>query len=61
MEDAVHTVEVETVVGEVYARETPSGNSVVLSNLVSGWTYNVLVWANGGTGTPLQASLKVTV
>jgi peptidoglycan hydrolase-like protein with peptidoglycan-binding domain len=56
-----YTVEAVGLNGAVYARETPTGNSVVLSNLVSGWTYNILVWANGGTGTPLQASLKVTV
>jgi hypothetical protein len=31
------------------------------ANLVSGWTYNILVSANGGPGTPLEASLRVTV
>jgi hypothetical protein len=32
-----------------------------LANLVSGWTYNIVVWANGGPGTPRSATLKVTV
>jgi hypothetical protein len=57
---ASYTVEAIGLNGEVYARETPAANSVVLSNLVSGWTYNILVSANG-PGTPLQASLRVTV
>jgi len=58
---ASYTVEAVGLNGEVYARETPTTNSVVLSNLVSGWTYNILVSANGGPATPLQASVKVTV
>jgi hypothetical protein len=33
----------------------------VLANLVSGWTYNIQVWANGGPGTPPYATIKVTV
>jgi len=58
---ASYTVEAVGLNGEVYVRETPTTNSVVLSNLVPGWTYNVLVSANGGTVTPLSASIKVTV
>lgn len=58
---ASYTVEAVGLNGEVFARETPTTNSVVLSNLVSGWTYNIRVSANGGPGTPLQASIKVTV
>jgi peptidoglycan hydrolase-like protein with peptidoglycan-binding domain len=58
---ASYTVEAVGLNGEVFARETPATNSVVLSNLVSGWTYNIKVSANGGPGTPLQASIKVTV
>jgi peptidoglycan hydrolase-like protein with peptidoglycan-binding domain len=58
---ASYTVEAVGLNGEVYVRETPTTNSVVLSNLVAGWTYNILVWANGGPGTPLSATLKVTV
>jgi peptidoglycan hydrolase-like protein with peptidoglycan-binding domain len=58
---ASYTVQAVGLNGEVYAHETPTTNSVVLSNLVAGWTYNILVWANGGPGTPLSATLKVTV
>jgi peptidoglycan hydrolase-like protein with peptidoglycan-binding domain len=58
---ASYTVEAVGLNGEVFARETPTTNYVVLSNLVSGWTYNIRVSANGGPGTPLQASIKVTV
>jgi peptidoglycan hydrolase-like protein with peptidoglycan-binding domain len=58
---ASYTVEAVGLNGEVFARETPTTNSVVLSNLVSGWTYNIKVSADGGPGTPLQASIKVTV
>jgi peptidoglycan hydrolase-like protein with peptidoglycan-binding domain len=58
---ASYTVEAVGLNGEVYARETPATNSVVLSGLVHGWTYNIQVSANGGTVTPLQASIKVTV
>jgi peptidoglycan hydrolase-like protein with peptidoglycan-binding domain len=58
---ASYTVEAVGLNGEVYARETPTTNSVVLSNLVPGWTYNILVLANGGPGTPLSATIKVTV
>jgi GH25 family lysozyme M1 (1,4-beta-N-acetylmuramidase) len=58
---ASYTVEAVGLNGEVFARETPTTNSVVLSNLVSGWTYIIKVSANGGPGTPLQASIKVTV
>ena len=58
---ASYTVEAVGLNGEVYVHETPATNSVVLSNLVPGWTYNILVWANGGPGTPPHASIKVTV
>jgi peptidoglycan hydrolase-like protein with peptidoglycan-binding domain len=58
---ASYTVQAVGLNGEVYVHETPTTNSVVLSGLVSGWTYTIQVWANGGPGTPLSASLKVTV
>jgi len=58
---AGYTVQAVGLNGEVYAHETPTTNSVVLSNLVPGWTYNILVSANGGPGTPPSASIKVTV
>jgi peptidoglycan hydrolase-like protein with peptidoglycan-binding domain len=58
---ASYTVQAVGLNGEVYVHETPTTNSVVLSNLVAGWTYNIQVWANGGPGTPPSASLKVTV
>lgn len=56
-----YTVEAVGLNGQVYVRETPTTNSVVLTNLVPGWTYNILVSANGGPGTAPSASLKVTV
>jgi len=58
---AGYTVQAVGLNGEVYAHETPATNSVVLSNLVPGWTYNILVSSNGGPGTPPSASIKVTV
>lgn len=58
---ASYTVQAVGLNGEVYAHETPATNSVVLSNLVPGWTYSILVSANGGPGTPPSASMKVTV
>jgi peptidoglycan hydrolase-like protein with peptidoglycan-binding domain/GH25 family lysozyme M1 (1,4-beta-N-acetylmuramidase) len=58
---ASYTVQAVGLNGEVYAHETPATNSVVLSSLVPGWTYNITVSANGGPGTPLSASIKVTV
>ena len=58
---ASYTVQAVGLNGEVYAHETPATNSVVLSSLVPGWTYNILVSANGGPGTPPSASIKVTV
>jgi peptidoglycan hydrolase-like protein with peptidoglycan-binding domain len=58
---ASYTVEAIGLNGEVYVRETPTTNSVVLSGLVPGWTYNIQVSSNGGPGTPPNATLKVTV
>jgi peptidoglycan hydrolase-like protein with peptidoglycan-binding domain len=58
---ASYTVQAVGLNGEVYVHETPTTNSVTLTNLVSGWTYNILVSANGGPGTPPQATLKVSV
>ncbi len=57
---ASYTVEAVELNGAVYVRETPSANSVVLSTLVPGQTYNVLVWANGGPVAPPHASIQVT-
>jgi peptidoglycan hydrolase-like protein with peptidoglycan-binding domain len=58
---ASYTVQAVGLNGEVYVHETPTTNSVTLSGLVAGWTYNIQVWANGGPGTPPHATLKVTV
>ncbi len=58
---ASYTVQAVGLNGEVYVHETPTTNSAVLAGLVSGWTYDILVSANGGPGTPASASLKVTV
>src|SRR5260370_15449896 len=58
---ASYTVQAVGLNGEVYAHETPITNSVVLTGLVAGWTYNIQVWANGGPVPPPNASIKVTV
>ena len=58
---AGYTVQAVGLNGQVYVHETPTTNSAVLSNLVSGWTYNIQVWANGGPGNPPHATIKVTV
>ena len=58
---ASYTVQAVGLNGEVYVHETPTTNSVVLSNLVPGWTYDIQVWANGGPGTPPHATIMVTV
>ena len=58
---ASYTVQAVGLNGEVYVQETPATNSVVLTGLVVGWTYNIQVWANGGPVSPPHASIKVTV
>jgi peptidoglycan hydrolase-like protein with peptidoglycan-binding domain len=58
---ASYTVEAFGLNGQLYVRETPATNSVVLTGLVSGWTYNILVWANGGPVAPPGATIQVTV
>ena len=58
---ASYTVQAVGLNGEVYVHETPTTNSVVLSNLGPGWTYDIQVWANGGPGTPPHATIMVTV
>jgi len=58
---ASYTVQAVGLNGEVYVHETPTTNSVVLTGLVAGWTYNVQVWANGGPVAPPHATIKVTV
>jgi lysozyme len=58
---ASYTVQAVGLNGEVYAHETPATNSVVLTGLVAGWTYNIQVSANGGPVSPPNASIKVTV
>jgi peptidoglycan hydrolase-like protein with peptidoglycan-binding domain len=58
---ASYTVQAVGLNGQVYVHETATTNSAVLANLVSGWTYTIQVWADGGPGTPPSASIKVTV
>jgi hypothetical protein len=57
---ASYTVEAVELNGSVFVRETPTTNSVVLTTLVPGQTYNILVWANGGPVAPPHASIQVT-
>ena len=56
-----YTVQAVGLNGQVYATETPAANSVVLSGLVRGSSYNILVSANGGPVAPQQASITVTL
>jgi peptidoglycan hydrolase-like protein with peptidoglycan-binding domain len=56
-----YTVQAVGLNGEVYATETPATNTTVLTGLVSGWTYHVLISANGGPVAPRQAIIKLTV
>ena len=58
---ASYTVQAVGLNGQVYVHETSTTNSAVLANLVSGWTYNIRVWADGGPGTPPYATIKVVV
>ena len=57
---ASYTVEAVELNGSVFVRETPTTNSVVLTTLTPGQTYNILVWANGGPVAPPHASIQVT-
>jgi peptidoglycan hydrolase-like protein with peptidoglycan-binding domain len=57
---ASYTVEAVELNGSVAVRETPTTNSVVLTTLTPGQTYNILVWANGGPVAPPHASIQVT-
>jgi len=57
---ASYTVEAVELNGSVFVRESPMTNSVVLTTLVPGQTYNILVWANGGPVSPPHASIQVT-
>jgi peptidoglycan hydrolase-like protein with peptidoglycan-binding domain len=56
-----YTVQAVGLNGQVFATETPTATSAVLSGLVRGSTYNILVSANGGPVAPQQASIKVTL
>lgn len=58
---ASYTVQAVGLDGVVFVHETPATNSVVLAGLNPGWTYNILVWANGGPSMPPHATIKVTV
>ena len=57
---ASYTVEAVELNGAVSVRETPATNSVELTTLVPGQTYNILVWANGGPVAPPHASIQIT-
>ena len=58
---ASYTVQAVGLNGEVYAHESPTTNSVVLTGLVAGWTYNIQVWANGGPWTASHTTIDGTV
>lgn len=45
--------------GKVAASQTSPVNSALISGLVHGWTYDVLIWANGGPSAPPHATLQV--
>jgi peptidoglycan hydrolase-like protein with peptidoglycan-binding domain len=58
---ASYTVEAVGLNGQVYVRESPTTNSAVLVGLTQGFTYNILVWANGGATAPPHATIQITV
>ena len=47
--------------GKVAVNMTTPTNSALVSGLVHGWTYNVLVWANGGAAAPPHSQIQVTL
>ena len=56
-----YTVQAVGMNGQVYAHETATTPAATLAGLVPGWTYNLLVWANGGPAAPPHATVKITV
>jgi peptidoglycan hydrolase-like protein with peptidoglycan-binding domain len=58
---ASYTVKAVGQDGKVYASATPPATSVTLTGLVHGWTYDIIVSANGGQVVSDAATLKVTV
>ena len=58
---ASYTVHVMQQNGKVAVNMTTPTNSALVSGLVHGWTYNVLVWANGGAAAPPHSQIQVTL
>ncbi len=57
---AGYTVRVIQLNGKTEANLVTPVNSALVSGLTRGWTYNILVWANGGPSAPPHATLQVT-
>lgn len=56
-----YTVQVQQLNGVVVSESVVTGaNWIVLSGLVSGWMYNVLVWPNGGPVAPSHTTFAFT-
>jgi hypothetical protein len=58
---ASYTVHVVQLNGVIAANLTAPTNSALVNGLTHGWTYNVLVWANGGPSAPPHSQITVTV
>lgn len=58
---ASYTVKAVGQNGKVYASLTTPTTSALITGLTHGWTYDIVVWANGGTVVADSATLKVTV
>ena len=56
-----YTVRAYGTDGNTYANQDCTNHWCVLNGLRAGWTYDVHVWARGGTVAPEHASLTVTM
>jgi len=58
---ASYTVKAVGLNGKVYVSLTSATTSALITGLTHGWTYDVVVWANGGTVVADSATLRVAV
>lgn len=56
-----YTVEAIGLNGHLSAREVVTDTKATLIGLNHGWTYNILVWANGGPVAPPHSVMQITV
>jgi hypothetical protein len=55
-----YTVQVVELNGTIAQTHTTTQPNIVLTGLINGWQYKVLVWANGGPVAPPHAELDIT-